>query len=58
MNLESAHRFLSELLLAALLQLLPQGDDVSDAGPEALEQSWFLLKDLFGAKLQALFNKR
>lgn len=35
-NLELGHSFLSELLLlAALLQLLPQGDDISNAGPEA-----------------------
>lgn len=36
-NLELGHRSFSEPLLAALLQLLPQGDDVSNAGPEIVE---------------------
>lgn len=54
-NLEFGHGFLSELLLAALLQLLPQGDDVSNAGPEALERSWLLLKSQFAAKQCKLY---
>lgn len=37
-NVEFAYSFLSQLFLAALLQLLPQGDDISNAGPEALER--------------------
>lgn len=45
-NLEFGHRSLSEALLAALLQLLPQGDDISNAGPEVLERYWLLTSDL------------
>lgn len=55
MNLKFAHGFLSELLLAALLQLLPQSDDVSNAGPEALECSWLLFKSQFAAKQRKLY---
>lgn len=36
MDLEFGHRSLEEALLTALLQLLPQGDDVGNAGPEVL----------------------
>lgn len=39
-NIEFGHGVLSELLLAALLQLVPQGDDVINAGSEVLECCW------------------